>query len=63
MRPRIARRTLGGLAGFVLGAALLLSMGGCPISGDDVLTATVEAALNAATTSFVDALSTYLAGN
>jgi len=42
---------------------LLLSLGGCPIDGDEVLTATVEAALNAATTSLVDALSAYLAGN
>lgn len=60
MRPWIVRRALGAL---VVGGALLMLLGGCPIDGEDVLTATVEAALNAATTSFVDALSAYLAGN
>jgi hypothetical protein len=54
---------MGRLAALAFGGALLLSLGGCPISGDDVLTATVQAALNAATTSLVDTLSTYLAGN
>ena len=63
MKPQIVRRTVGRLGALVLGGALLLSLGGCPIDGDEVLTATVEAALNAATTSLVDALSAYLAGN
>ena len=63
VRPQIVGWTLGRLGALVLGGALLLSMGGCPINGDDVLTATVGAALNAASTSFVDALSAYLAGN
>jgi hypothetical protein len=63
VRPQIVRRTLARVGTLVLGGALLLSMGGCPINGDDVLTATVGAALNAASTSFVDALSAYLAGN
>ena len=63
MKPQIVRRAAGRLGALVLGGALLLSLGGCPIDGDEVLTATVEAALNAATTSLVDALSAYLAGN
>jgi hypothetical protein len=56
------RRTLGRIGALVLAGALLMSMGGCPVNGDDVFTATVEAALNAASASFVDALSAYLAG-
>ena len=51
------------MGALLLGAALLLSMGGCPVNSDDVISATVEAALNAATASFVDNLSAYLAGN
>lgn len=44
-------------------AACLLACGGCPIDGDLVVTETLQAALNAATTSFVDALGQFLAGN
>jgi len=39
----------------------LLSVGGCPIDSNDVITATVQAALDAASQSLVDALSAYLA--
>ena len=62
---------------FVLGAALLTSLGGCPVDSSAVLTAAVQAgldsasttvtsvlqaALDAATQSLVNTLSTYLAG-
>ncbi len=60
---RTMKRTLGCLGALVLGGALLLSLGGCPINGDDVLTATLQAALDAATQSLVDSVSKYLAGN
>lgn len=52
------------LGGFIfLGGALFLLMGGCPIDGDLLTTEVVDAALQSITSSLVDALSTYLAGN
>ncbi len=75
LHPR--RRSCRCLKTLVLGAALLASLGGCPVDGNAVLTAAVQAGLNSATTtatsvlqavlnaatqSFVDSLSTYLAG-
>jgi hypothetical protein len=47
----------------VLGGALLLLMGGCPIDTDQLIADVVQAALDSATNSFVDALSAFLAGN
>ena len=47
----------------VLCGALLLLMGGCPIDTDDVITDAALAALESAANSFIETLSTYLAGN
>jgi hypothetical protein len=47
----------------ILGGALLLLMGGCPVDSDQLIADVVRAALESATTSFVDTLSTYLAGS
>ncbi|MEW6250288.1 MAG: hypothetical protein AB1716_06555 [Planctomycetota bacterium] len=50
------------LPALVLGGVLFLSLGGCPIDGDEVITEAVRAVLTAATDSLVENLSTYLAG-
>lgn len=47
----------------VLGGALLLLMGGCPVDSDQLIADVVQAALDSATNSFVEALSAFLAGN
>jgi len=47
----------------ILSGALLLLMGGCPIDSDQLIADVIKAALESATTSFVDTLSTYLAGS
>lgn len=72
------RRFLGGRGALLLGTALLLSMGGCPIDNNAVLTASLQAALTSSTQtviavlqaamdaagkSLVDSLSQYLAGH
>ena len=60
-------RTLGRLPRFrqlvILGGALLLLMGGCPVDSDQLIADVIRAALESATNSFVETLSTYLAGN
>jgi hypothetical protein len=47
----------------ILGGALLLLTGGCPIDSDQLVADVVRAALESATNSFVETLSTFLAGN
>ena len=47
----------------ILGGALLLLMGGCPIDSDALVADVIKAALESATNSFVEALSAYLAGS
>ena len=47
----------------MLGGALLFLVGGCPVDMDALITDVVNAALESATNSVVDALSAYLAGN
>ena len=47
----------------VLAGVLLMSIGGCPIDSDVVVTETTRAALQAAVDSLVESLSQYLAGN
>ena len=63
MKRKAIRRygLFGGLA--LLGGILLLSMGGCPVDTDKLTTEVVQAALESISTSIVDVLSTYLAGN
>lgn len=56
---RLPRR----LVALMLAGAFLLPMGGCPVNGDQVLTEVVRAALETATSSLVDTLSSYLATN
>ncbi len=63
MRFHLIRRTYCKLGVVALSGCLLLAGGGCPVDTDSVLTATVEAALTAMVSSFVDTLGTYLAGN
>ena len=47
----------------ILGGALLLLMGGCPIDSDALIADVIQAALESATNSFIEALSAYLAGS
>ncbi|MBN2446835.1 MAG: hypothetical protein JXO22_08925 [Phycisphaerae bacterium] len=47
----------------ILATALLLLMGGCPVDLDTLTTDLLQAGLESLSTSLVDALSTYLAGN
>jgi hypothetical protein len=46
----------------LLAGALLVAMGGCPVDSDELVADVVRAALESATNSFVETLSTYLAG-
>jgi hypothetical protein len=46
----------------ILSGALVLLMGGCPIDSDQLIADVVRAALESATNSFIDTLSTFLAG-
>ena len=62
MRARILKRSWRCLGSLVFAAAFLSSLGGCPIDGNQVVTDTVQAALQSAVTSFVASLSKYLAG-
>ena len=54
-------KQIGGM--IILGGALLLGTGGCPIDEDALATEVVDAALQSITTSLVDALSNQLAQN
>jgi hypothetical protein len=63
MNLRIFRRPLRSLKAVLLTGALLLPMGGCPIDSDALIADVVRAALESATNSFIETLSTYLAGN
>lgn len=47
---------------WLIGTALLVCTGGCPIDEDAVITESTRAALTAAVESLVDALAQYLAG-
>jgi hypothetical protein len=47
----------------ILAGAVALTLGGCPIDWDAFVTDVVAAGIESASTSFLDALSTYLAGN
>jgi len=62
VKSRALRWSLGRAGTLLFGGVLLLSTGGCPVDNDAVLTETVQAALTAAVNSFVESLSTYLAG-
>jgi hypothetical protein len=57
------RRSITNVGTFLVGALLLLQIGGCPVDRDAVFTEGVRAGLDAAVSSFVDALAAYLAGN
>ncbi len=61
MNPRNLNRPLGWLAGCVMAALLVGNLGGCPVDSEEVFTESLRAALQTATTSFVDALADYLA--
>lgn len=63
MMDRLARlwRPLRGFA--LVGGAILILPGGCPIDADDLTTSVVQAALESITDSVVSALSAYLAGS
>jgi hypothetical protein len=63
VKPQVARRSSWWLGTLVLAGILLMSIGGCPIDSDLVVTETTRAALQAAVDSLVDSLSQYLAGN
>ena len=54
-------KRIGGV--IILGGALLLGTGGCPVDEDALATDVVQAALTSITNSLVDALSTQLAGS
>ena len=62
MRFRKLRQAVQRAGAVVLGAALLISTGGCVIDTNAVVTETVRAGLEAAVSSLVDSLSAYLAG-
>lgn len=47
----------------ILCGVLVLLMGGCPVDTDELITDVTRAALESATNSFVEAFSTFLAGN
>lgn len=60
---RAASRRGGRSLAWVVGAALLIWMGGCPIDRDAVITETTRAALQAALNSFIEKLGEQLAGS
>jgi hypothetical protein len=49
--------------GLLIVAAGVFSIAGCPVDSDNLLTDVTRAALESATSSIVEALSAYLAGN
>jgi methyl coenzyme M reductase subunit C len=61
VKHRRSQRALTTLGTLALACAALFALGGCPVDKNDVITATVQAALDAASKSFVDSLSAYLA--
>lgn len=63
MVTRKLRSLLAGCGLLTGGVIVLLSLGGCPVDNEAVLTEVVRAALDTASNSLVEALSTYLAGN
>jgi hypothetical protein len=63
MRFPTCRRPGWCLKALLLGGLLLVPMGGCPIDTDQVTTDVFQATLQSVTSSLVDALSAYLAGN
>lgn len=63
MRSRILKPLPRGRWLLVIGGALLLLMGGCPVDSDALIADVVRAALESTTNSVLEALSAYLAGN
>ena len=61
MNSRKHKRALRWLGAVVLGGAFLMSLGGCPIDNNTVVTETIRAALQSASNSIADAISAYLA--
>ncbi len=63
MRSHPAKWSWRSLATLITTAAVLMSMGACPIDNNTVITETVRAALNSMVSTFIDTLGQYLAGN